>query len=308
MSRICSDVLRYSNILTGLFLAVPMMFLAVVFLPIEFSNAAEDEVTIEICSPDSKVIIATDGGVVDLSGLEQSPVARVSGGDTATESVIKDLQEVCGFTSFVMLNGDGSSAYGGRQNVDLTVVNKSSGDKVSLSDALLESCNYDAVMLEVQKEDICAETTIPKCTGDQKASPWLEEEDRGYLWSNERAYLWSNQRGYLWSNQRGYLWSNLNVSPWLESNDVCVDDRGYLWSNERGYLWSNGRGYLWSNERAYLWSNERGVPFIDERASPWLNSRVSVWTDWARLNANPSFETRFRAAIVIIGLTNPNTK
>jgi hypothetical protein len=187
MSRLFRWVLGDSSIL----FAVPFMFLFLIVSPIEFSSAQEDEATVEVCRPASTVIIATDGGVVDLSALDESEVARVSGAKGSTENVISELKEECGFASFVLVDGDGSQGSNGASALSLR-----SSDKYTdpLSDAILEAYNYSVAVVEVQKDDIFAEVNVPVCTDDQKASPWLEEDDRGFLWSGARGYLWSGAR------------------------------------------------------------------------------------------------------------------
>ena len=193
MSKFSRWVLGHSSIL----FAVPLMFVLLIVIPIEFSSAQEDEVTIEVCSPTSTVVIATDGGVVDLSTLDESEVARISGAKGSAESIVAELQEVRGFTSFVLVDGDGS-----QEPSTVSAVSVRASDKYTdpLSDALLKACNSSVAIVEVQKDDICAEVNVPVCTDDQKASPWLEDDDRGYLWTGDR----------------GYLWRGVRASPWLE--------------------------------------------------------------------------------------------
>ena len=167
-------------------------------IPIDFSSAQEDETTVEICSPASTVIIATDVGLVDISALDESEVVRVAGAKGSAERVVSELKEACGFTSFVLVDGNGSQGPAGA-----SVVSVRASDKYidPLSAALLEACNSSVAIVEVQKDDICLDVTVPVCNDEQKASPWLEDDDRGYLWSGDR----------------GYLWSGLRASPWLEN-------------------------------------------------------------------------------------------
>lgn len=237
--------------------ASPIVLLLLVLIPIEFSSAQEGRDTVEICSPASTVVIATDGGVVDISALDESEVARVVGAKGSTDSIVAELKDVCGFTSFVLIDGNGSQGTN-----SASAIGTRSSDKYTdpVADAILDACNYSVAIVEVQQDDICVD--IPAC-GDDRGFVW--SDNNGYLWSGDRGYLWSGNRGYLWSGARGYLWSGVRANPGLESNsnpwfdvhDACIDDQGYLWSGDRGYLWSGDRGYLWSGVRGYLWSGDR---------------------------------------------------
>lgn len=278
MSRFSRWVLGDSSIL----FVVPFMFLLFILIPIEFSSAQEDETTIEICSPASTLIIATDGGLVDISALDESEVARVTGAKGSAESVVAELKEACGFTSFVLVDGNGNGSQG---PAEASAVSVRASDKYidPLSAALIEACNYSVAIVEVQKEDVCAGVSVPACTGDKKASPWLEvdEDNREYLWYRLGASPWleKDDRGFVWSDLRASPWLEANASPWLEANaspwisnrELCIDDQGYLWSNLNGYFWSNLNGYLWSNLNGYLWSNLNGYLWSNGRGYFWSN-------------------------------------
>lgn len=266
------------------------MFLLLVAFPMEFSSAQEDGVTIKVCRPSSAVVIATDGGVVDLSALDESGVARVSGAKGTTENVISELKKECGFTSFVLLEGAGSQASDGTSAVSLRASDKYIDPT---TEAILDACNYSVAIVEVQKEDVCTGVSVPVCTGDKKASPWLErdEQNREYLWYRLGAaspWLEKDDRGFVWSDLRASPWLELDASPWLEleaspwlekEGELCVDDKGYLWSNLNGYLWSNLNGYLWSNLNGYLWSNLNGYLWSNLNGYLWSNGRGYLWSN-----------------------------
>ena len=298
MGQVHVAVQLYSRNAVSLFFLVPILFLALVVLPIEFSNAQEDAV--EICRPASSIVIATDGGVVDISALDESEVAIVTGAKGSTDSIVAELKEECGFKSFVLVDGNGSqgsnaiSAIGGR-GLDKFL------DPVS--QAMLDACNSSVAIVEVQKDDVCVD--VPVC-GDDRAHPWLDKEgvpwvdkdgvpwvdkdgvpwvdNRGVPWVDNRGVPWVDNRGVPWVDNRAHPWLDQKASPWLELNaspgislsDVCIDDFGYLWSGAYGYLWSGAYGYLWSGGYGYLWS---GGYTGETNASPWLEKNGVPWVD-----------------------------
>ena len=288
------------SVLSSLFL-VPIIFLGLVFLSVEFSSAQEDEGTVELCTPASTVIIASDGGVVDISALDESEVARVTGAKGSTDSIIAELKKLCGFSSFILLDGNGSSGSNNSRAISQRV-----SDKVTdpVADAMLEACNSSVAILEVRKDDICVD--VPECgvdqgfvwtddngylwsggygylwsgiyiTPDTKASPWLE--GKASPWLEGRASPWLEGRSNPWFDQKASPWLELNASPWISLNNVCIDDLGYLWSGNYGYLWSGSYGYLWSGAYGYLWSGVYNPSSNDSKASPWLENSGVPWVD-----------------------------
>ena len=205
-----------------------LIFLSLIFIP-ETSIAQ-----IKDCQSTSTAVIATDGGNVNLSSLSSSVVASFNNNGDPADSVIQGLSETCGYTSVVSLNGNAVAIPG-------SVSKDKSGDVLSLDEALLEACNYSAVLVEIVNEDNCSPAEF--CTDDN-------------------GYLWADNNGYLWVDNRGYLWAEL----------AC---RGYLWAEGRGYLWAEGRGASGTSVRIIGFSE----PDSNSGATPWISNNGYLWVD-----------------------------
>jgi len=163
------------------------LLLAVILVPTVLQ--AKDTPTfneVEVCDKSSSLIIATDAGNVDISSLYISMIKEISNDTSSGDSVVDILSETCGYNSIVSMDGFGIVL--GQENssdeIDALNYEGETDSELSLDDTLFESCNFDAVVVEVINNDHCTK---------RNGTPWVEL--KGTPWVEVNGTPWVELRG-----------------------------------------------------------------------------------------------------------------
>ncbi len=229
--------------------------------------AGPDTVEVEICSKSSKIIIASDGGNLDISSLKGSILGIAQNDGDPIQSVIDGLGAECGYKSIISINGDSLSVGNSSSrvwNLRASVIAPAISDK-TLNELLIESCSYDAVLIEDVQEDNC----------DQKLGFVCERED-GSTWVDTNGFPYIDVNGFPYIDVNGFPFVDVNGFPYIDVNgfpfvdireSACNSEKGFPFVDLNGFPFVDGKGFPYIDANGFPYIDVNGFPFVDVRST-----------------------------------------